>query len=219
MGTGLNEETLTRLLSFSLWTESEFVHVLCGLVPPNAPRAADGGDIEVAELLRDVERHVDDAIARGELRCQPRLADRQIAEALRDSIQDSALAADIKKAVVASRFYEPRRVRPDDAVQWALSRKQLFPRCPLTKEHFGFVLRAGVAGRQGSQEHERDKLRDRAKWLKEHLAKEAVALSTVADRKGPDRKTIHRILEGHPVGENVLNRLARALGVERNTIP
>lgn len=215
----LTEEALRELLHFVLWTEAELTHILCGIAPPAIIRSSSEKLPTPIEKLSHAERHVGDAIARGELRCEPRLGDKRIAEALRDRIQDTDLAADIELAVRASRMYEQRRLRPEDAVKWALSRKGMFPDSPLKEEHFHLVLRAGLRSAPAGGDHERDRLEQRAKWLKDHMDRKALSLEAIKAQEGPDRKTIKKILQAQPVSENVLNRLALALKVARSSFP
>ena len=52
---------------------------------------------------------------------------------------------------------------------------------------------------------------ERAAWLKERLYERGWNKHHVGQHRGPDKKTVHRILDGYKVREDVLGNLATAL--------
>jgi hypothetical protein len=82
------QEWLTPLLRYPLWREAELVDILCGLPPRTAhdatamPRAQFD---EEAERRQAAERHVKDAIQRGELLIEPSLAEQKLLDKIRTS--------------------------------------------------------------------------------------------------------------------------------------
>jgi hypothetical protein len=58
---------------------------------------------------------------------------------------------------------------------------------------------------------------NRASWLKERLLERGWSHSDPSKFGGPDRKSIEKIIRGEPVGNNVLEKLAKALSSQKLT--
>jgi hypothetical protein len=166
-----------------------------------------------------VNAHIEDAMRRGELQPEPRICDRQILDAIQLHVHDSSLLDEIKRAVTLVNFYEPRKFRPDLAVGWAIGRRALFPSSPFTKAHVDIARQAAAASQTVASQNEPERLRRRAKWLRQEMQVRQMSIGQLKAAKGPDPKTTQKVLDAVAVSDRVLGRLAEALNIPRTDIP
>jgi hypothetical protein len=113
----LNDDWLTAICRCVRWNERELMKVLAGLRPSQADgEAPKSREQLVAEAGRSevVRRHVDDAIAIGELRVTMKLGMSDL-----DRIQDANQRARFANAAYANALYGERYVvTPAEAIRW-----------------------------------------------------------------------------------------------------
>ena len=73
------------------------------------------------------------------------------------------------------------------------------------------LMSAKKPSKKVSDGHAESEFPRRADWLRARLKERNWWQSDINRQSGPDRKTIRKILNGEPVREDVLDRLAKAL--------
>ena len=134
----LTNAHLKRLCNHVVWTEWEFVNILTGLPPvppPEAPTLPREMLVQLAERRQTTCRHVDDAIALGELRVHAALTWAGL-DQVRAKVDDPVLRMQVENAAYANTLYGQRyTVEPAVAIGWFLTRRELFPQCALAEHH------------------------------------------------------------------------------------
>ena len=129
-------EWLGLFLQYALWNQWELLNILCGFSPLARDVVMSKDEmLQEAKCRQDADRHVKDAIRIGELVVEPTIADRELLDKITPHVEDPAVLDRINRAAAAARLYgDAYDVRVDVAIRWAVSRKALFPRCPLSLE-------------------------------------------------------------------------------------
>jgi DNA-binding Xre family transcriptional regulator len=81
-----------------------------------------------------------------------------------------------------------------------------------------FLMSSEKPSQNASPKHTIPEFPKRAEWLKARLKERAWDENDVHRQRGPDRKTVQKILRGEAVREDILEKLAKALSAKKNEV-
>lgn len=112
------------------WTQRQLLNLLCGRSgDPVAESTEQATEWELERARMQV--HVRSAIRAGRLPVLPSIGEPKLLKCI--EALDSAMAAEMERAVVADRFYGSEfHVAVEEAIRWAVQIPQRFPRFPFT---------------------------------------------------------------------------------------